>query len=944
MIESPLLSSLKKLDFFLAKTFLISNGKSGSDLEKRLKDFNTRYEKNNIFLFPQNQNIFVLDEIYTTVEKWLKSLENSNFHKSPDYRSAFLSFKALVLIIDNHVDFDFDNKNILLYKLAQIIYSSILDIHVKSIEVSVRSDFDLVYKKNEELGKSFSGYYSKSLLTNLVEDRLCSWLIILANGLKIELSLEKFIYIISQIIMILDFNKIIDSDTRKIVIGKNIIKHGVKYYIGSYTKNLIALNYSSMLASISLNEPVVLVNKFFTSDKGIDEFSAFLVPDDVYSATNLIKKNPRYGFLKKIIKKESDFYSENTTLLKLKTEFEELKSNEMATFRDISNNPLWEIINKENRTYSFVDWKLFFELVDDFLKYNLKDFNLSFETSDEDLAAILNTYSSIESNFNKKTLSNILIFIHLKGFMQLVSQNDKNSKIYFSFFYDFRGRKYYDNVISPTNFIYSRFYLYYGFYKNFELEKNINDSLNSKALKSIEYLCVHLEKIYHIIPNFLFDQNSKKEKFRKCLIVHYLIALGVINKSKILLNKELCKDGYTLTTELFFFRGLDEFLMLMNNEEEYFTKLSAEDFEKTKLYQRLIMIDSKTNFTKKTMIGLDFSCSGHQIRYMLNGFENLESYELININGTNRSVDIYSLVLELCKKKLNSVFEHKEIDNNDVFLNSSFNVKDFCEEENLSIKSKKIKKITTLRDELKRLVGSIEDLTKLTVLFKRKYMKKSLMTGEYNATFPTFSNYFEASIDEFGTEDEKNLLKKNKKKVNFLLVCFYRFSKDLNNHEFFKSPNSKSFINSMANSESMQIAFWDGFKANLACFAKSLIDKRIYFHFEMNGKPLRQTQQITSYENIIDKKSTLSSFGANLIHGVDGCIVRTLVFYWNDDRGLYSIHDEFWVDHQKVFIFKDDMNRVIKLNLFKKNNNRNKKEHDFFDKKIMFFYSYNVIL
>jgi hypothetical protein len=97
----------------------------------------------------------------------------------------------------------------------------------------------------------------------------------------------------------------------------------------------------------------------------------------------------------------------------------------------------------------------------------------------EDLSKLNKLESQIELNSLKKKKKKIQQdYSKLLEYSKLMMLKYFNEgvKIYFPFFFDFRGRMYFKPLFSPTNFAFSRYVFYYDFYENYEL-----DYLNSKS-------------------------------------------------------------------------------------------------------------------------------------------------------------------------------------------------------------------------------------------------------------------------------------------------------------------------------------------------------------------------------------------------------------------------------------------------------------------------------
>jgi len=215
--------------------------------------------------------------------------------------------------------------------------------------------------------------------------------------------------------------------------------------------------------------------------------------------------------------------------------------------------------------------------------------------------------------------------------MQIYNIFKKKGYFYFNFFFDFRSRFYYNSISSLTSFKLSRFYLTSEDYTEQELNSIIS---NNKESKSFElYLDLYKKYENNILKlkshdSLNLESDQDKKNFKKCLIISSLLSLGSITKSEIL-NK---KNNYYLDVYDIIEEGLKHCENFKFQKEKFFNNIKdSEDEFKFKSIFKFFFDD--INLKKKFYIGLDFSASGHQLRYLRNTFEDLSNYSLINVNS-----------------------------------------------------------------------------------------------------------------------------------------------------------------------------------------------------------------------------------------------------------------------------------------------------------------------
>ena len=379
-------------------------------------------------------------------------------------------------------------------------------------------------------------------------------------------------------------------------------------------------------------------------------------------------------------------------------------------------------------------------------------------------------------------------------------------------------------------------------------------------------------------------------------MLHFFISIGVVFKSKILKNPLKCRDGFTLTNELFFFQGVEEFILYFKDKSTYFKDLEDEDGLKSQLFFNFIHLG--VDWRKKTMIGLDFSCSGHQLRMIFNELTNEESFDYINLRGEESYVDMYSLLASDFTTYVSLFYENGPIDPNLALLFKNETrpevalVEEGSSNSRPSAKKKKTPK-KTFYEELRATFLNLEDLSEALQFLQRTWLKKSIMTSDYNCSTPTFIKYFEKSILATGSDATKEFYRTNVKKFRLILTGLHRLTKNISLLPRFKSRNTQKQIYAMIAAQGYKITLWDGLEVNFGVFSRALADKRIYLNSREQGRLKRRTQTIPLYSNDIDYTATKRSLPANLCHAIDASKRRAIAYYGGNDYGYFSVHDEY---------------------------------------------------
>jgi len=563
-----------------------------------------------------------------------------------------------------------------------------------------------------------------------------------------------------------------------------------------------------------------------------------------------------------------------------------------------------------------------------FIKEHLDNMDLSINTSEDQIIKVFINYSSIKSAQNKELLKNLLILLH---FIKFYKSFKGNEVIYFLFFLDFRGREYYKSIISPTNCTLTRLFIYYGYYSQEELKIIIEKTLSSKAFEIIKDYIPKIIENKDILNNKFFDDTKEEKylKYLKSLAINSLISLGVKEKTKILKNNEICEDGFSIKLEHLFLQGLEELNLYLKNKQKYLKSLSLED---RYLYLKDLDFLLKSNdICIKEIVPYDFSCSGHQIRYLFSGFKNKKNYVYINIAGKNLGTDLYSFFIKsFTNILLNSFKEEKYFSILKDFKNfykENIDLKNFKEMyvlfENFYKVSKHFENAQTGDDsfETRLIFNQIiilflfekeEILRKDLFIFNRSVLKKSIMTVQYNVSFFNFKGYFEKEIKKSKFFDDYI---NKKQKYIFVLQFFYFFIKNINNFEEFKCNKLTSSAYIEIKENDFILRFFDNFKVPFAFFKQAKTDKRIIYY---DNNKVRHTKSVILYEDNPDNDKTKRAFDPNFIHSIDASIVRLYNCYSESKNGIITIHDEYLIPYQESLIFKDKMNIILKLDFFDK--------------------------
>ena len=690
-----------------------------------------------------------------------------------------------------------------------------------------------------------------------------------------------------HLILFLSSGSYIEKKTNKRYI-KNKPSYATEFMLKKKTEGGPVDRWDEFCSFLKLNQfdckiyetaPILYQNKYYSSSNvSLQEY--FFIPTNVLNISSVVSFNSKYGYLNNGNKKTT------------------------KGFLAGHDSPILNFIKDQVNKKKKIDTKIFKEVFDYFVDTKIK-LSVDIETPIEKVIELKNHYPESSSNDNKNWMHDILKLIELKHLYEI---HKKQGFFYLSFFFDFRSRLYYHSLISLTNFKLSRFFLTEDDYTKPELLKIVSNSVESEAFFIFLNFYINQEKC---LKNYGNDDyfNEKYSEFtgfndyKKSLLVSNIVDLGVLNKSKILKKKKDTTSCYIITISEFFEEGLE----VLNNskiDKNYFENLKKKDSEfYFKTLQTIRLITEPVDLYKKIYIGLDFSASGHQLRYLTYGFKDIKSYEVININSPDNSwTDIYTLL----------IFRYKMFINENV-TNGFVDI--------LELKDNK-KSLWKHLQSINSFYKEEKNLDSIFKYFTRSILKKSIMTVEYNVTLITFLDYFEKSLKQ-ELLDVESIEKENATKIlknlRPFIMAFYHFCKDFSDLDNYISltDNSSNFEN-MLKELGYKITHFDGFTVPLAVFKKSKKEERIVCWYRDSNmeKKNRITLVIPVYSSEIDVKKTLSSLMPNYIHSKDAVILRSLIYFkWWSYSSFYTVHDEYWLPFQEKFLFVDHVNFFIKRDL-----------------------------
>jgi hypothetical protein len=122
-----------------------------------------------------------------------------------------------------------------------------------------------------------------------------------------------------------------------------------------------------------------------------------------------------------------------------------------------------------------------------------------------DLKSIFNKkiINDTDKNEIKEKQKKINKLIDLERMDKMIYEINENEEKYLPIFFDFRGRNYFDDYLSPTFSRYTRLSFFYGYYEKSEIE-NIDNSLIKPFIK---------DEIEDIIKKTMIKYEIKEENY-----------------------------------------------------------------------------------------------------------------------------------------------------------------------------------------------------------------------------------------------------------------------------------------------------------------------------------------------------------------------------------------------------------------------------------------------
>jgi hypothetical protein len=230
------------------------------------------------------------------------------------------------------------------------------------------------------------------------------------------------------------------------------------------------------------------------------------------------------------------------------------------------------------------------------------------------------TISELQKKYSK-LLEEYSVYIFLK--------QDTKFHIYFALYLDFRGRKYYDSIIGPTQSRFLRTAFYYGYY-------NWDDFKNKKESKE---LLTYYDDIRRICEKNNYD-------FKECFYdIYYWCIIGI---GKFLVDK----DNYPIDEREFI---LETEKHLANNKFKLKKNDLLEIEHYTKIMKSLTIENALNGKIKKYVIVKDATASVNQILMKKLLPKNQESMNFVNLGCENKWYDTYSV----CRGKFTENYKNK---------------------------------------------------------------------------------------------------------------------------------------------------------------------------------------------------------------------------------------------------------------------------------------------
>lgn len=346
------------------------------------------------------------------------------------------------------------------------------------------------------------------------------------------------------------------------------------------------------------------------------------------------------------------------------------------------------LLKKLINNYAYIDKQLYKNLLDIQLKYH----NLN---NKEELLKTITIYNKNFNYLNESNKSLLSKYNSIKDKFDFIDNYVENTKIFFSFSFDFRGRLYFDSSNSPTNCKITRNSIHYGVYEN-----NVNNQ-NSKT--------------YKIITNYIHyvDKNINIEN--KIAILWYYISIGKLLIKK---NKE--------------FININEFILAgkewyHQNENELNISPDLPLDHQLEIYKYYYTIKNIfNNILLKYTISKDATASGLQHLLKILKPYNEESLKYCNLLSEDTWYDTYSHII-------NIFFNNNNIDSN---FKQYFNRK--STKKTLMIENYGATKTKCYKDFISNIkFTNSADIPKIKIIFNKLYdqLKENKISNFYKNNF-----------------------------------------------------------------------------------------------------------------------------------------------------------------------------------------------------------------
>lgn len=759
-----------KILSLLSKNFLLSYSELGSSLTinyptvRKNSDEIEMYLANNSF-FLDKQKHFLLEPAFInhfsiisqSIIKFIISKEKNPLPPQSSISEIYIN----ICEFNRHLDFLIKSKinveveNFLLFHISIIIYLSIIKFNGKILEKQslLQEDFFLhLDSESNPLSGNF-GFFKE----NLVQDILTcfsNFLIVITLALNFQFSAGETHLLFTSLISFLDFAKLISSKQtkKKLANNKSPVVNRVFYNFTNLRVDYLkyALEYPIFTYTYNRLKPLIFISGNFTIVGHSQYGKLFQIGDNFFNAQSYFHSNKSYGYLTGT--------ADPANILDSDITFKKC-SLENLNFFDLKNSVLLEVICRENNVKAYIDRASFHSIVSQYLDFeNLTPQYFSLKTDYNYILKCLGSHVHADSPSSKKIFRNLLILIELKKFEEYIfSSYEENmnefATFFFFFFYDFRGRKYYQGSHLITNFVPSRFFIYYGFYTKNELITIIKLSLKTKAFIILQnvyftnrefltsiigfmhpahqyYLSVNdvslrRDDLYSILFDICDDTLTVDDvrMFYIALIVNRFISLGSIYKTDLLRSfHDDLRDSVNL--DELFIHGLSIFTKYVSSPHSYYKDLKNPDLEDIlRNRQHINHFLSIPNYYKKESIGYDASCSGHQIRSLYSGNKSVDNFKKVNLAGECRAYDMYTTITLEFKKTILEKY--------------------YCD----SILNQCVPSTT------------VKSLKEHLDLLTRGSVKKAIMTHSYNVSLFRFEEYIRLGVTSTKNIPNKRLFK-----------------------------------------------------------------------------------------------------------------------------------------------------------------------------------------